>query len=510
MMYLKRLIFKIKFRIILKSYLNVMRRRKIVKNNIKSIKSEISDVNYNFEKYFTNLIFKNCPVNFNIFFRQYNIFRLIHSEKLNFKILKSKKIVYPLTYEQLNILEKNNFKVSYFFSNILLLIASIIEFFRGIIIFMYILLKSLTNLITFKRYNKKYIYIKNLNQDQILISKTQNIEFKNRIEKKFKIQNYELIHNNPKCKNDLIYNKFFLPEICSFMEIIKFIGFFLNYTLYIFLDLLFLRFKQLLIFSEIVKFCCAKSKNKKDLELSYFFFNTNAFFRPLYSYELGKNVFFFEYSLNNRNIYYDVKEKLNLFTIKNLTWNNYLIWNNDHKRTLEENQIIKANYYNFGTISFGPTKNFNLKTNSSNSILIFDSVPFRNSFFSIYNNYACSYFDNKIIEFLKDINKLDKNNTLYLKIKRDYNNKIYSKKYKKFVEQSNFILLDSKYDPEEVISKFEKIICLPFSSTAIIAEKLNKKVCFYDVCGINKNFDEIFKNIPIIRSFSELQKWCQS
>ena len=87
---------------------------------------------------------------------------------------------------------------------------------------------------------------------------------------------------------------------------------------------------------------------------------------------------------------------------------------------------------------------FNLKTNSSNSILIFDSVPFRNSFFSIRNNYECSYFDNKIIEFLEDINKLDKNNTLYLKIKRDYNNKIYSKKYKKFVEQSNFILLDKQ------------------------------------------------------------------
>ena len=85
-------------------------------------------------------------------------------------------------------------------------------------------------------------------------------------------------------------------------------------------------------------------------------------------------VFFFEYSLNNRAIYYDEKDKFSLFNLKNLTWDNYLVWNDDHK-TLEENQIIKAKYFNFGTISFGPTKNFNLKTKSSNSILIFDLVP---------------------------------------------------------------------------------------------------------------------------------------
>ena len=105
---------------------------------------------------------------------------------------------------------------------------------------------------------------------------------------------------------------------------------------------------------------------------------------------------------------------------------------------------------------------------------------------------------------------MNKKNSLYLKVKRDINLKYHSKKYLNYINKSNIKLLDHRYDPEEVIAKFDKVICMPFSTTALIAKKLGKKVCFYDVCGVHLEFDKIFENIPIIRNVSELKKWSEN
>ena len=72
---------------------------------------------YNFDNYLTNKIFKNLPINLATFFRQYNFFKLIRTEKLNFFLLKSKTFNYPLTHEQIIILRKNGFIINNFISN---------------------------------------------------------------------------------------------------------------------------------------------------------------------------------------------------------------------------------------------------------------------------------------------------------------------------------------------------------------------------------------------------------
>jgi polysaccharide biosynthesis PFTS motif protein len=503
-------IFKLKFRLFLVKYLRVMRKRKKVKTDIEIIKSEIADIKYNFINYFINYIFKKLPIDFETFFNQYNLYRYIHTEKLNFSILKSDKLIYPLTNEQIAILNNHNHKVSYFMSKLFLILNCFIEFISGVCIFIFIIVKFIFNIITFKKLDKKYIFIKNYNTGQIRSLNNSTKSFKSWIENKLDIGNYNLVHNNPECKNYHTYNKFFLPELYKFSEIFKFIIFFLKVNILVFLDLLMMRSSQILIYSELIKLCCSMSKNKKSYENSYFLFNTNAFFRPLYSYRLGKNVFFFEYSTNNTGIYYTQKETRGTFTLKNLSWDNYIVWNEDQVNKIKNNQIINAKYYVFGPISFESSKKLSFNSVPQNSILVFDSIPFRRSFYSIYNFNPATYFDYNIIKFLNDIAKIDKKNSVFIKVKRNLDKKIYSKKYIGHLKKSNFILLDPEYDPEEVISKFEKIICLPFSSTANIAKKMNKKVCYYDVCGIHNDFDKIFKNIPIIRNFTELQKWSQN
>ena len=89
--FLKNFIYKIKFQLYLKDYLTVMRNRMIIKNKLASIKSEIIDLNYDFKNYFTENIFNSLPINFSIFFSQYNMYRHIYPTKINKILLKKKK-----------------------------------------------------------------------------------------------------------------------------------------------------------------------------------------------------------------------------------------------------------------------------------------------------------------------------------------------------------------------------------------------------------------------------------
>ncbi len=217
---------RLKFRFFQKKYLIAMRRRKEVKHNIRIMKSEILSINYNFKNFFIQNMFKNFPINFEIFFRQYNFYRFIRTEKLNFYLLQNKKIIYPLTNEQIKILKENNYLINNFFSKLALISNCLIEIVRGFMIFLLILNKSILNLILFKKFNEQYIYIKNLSNNQIISMDKYNKNFKLFIEKKFNLSNLKLVHDNPNFRKKYFFDKFLLPQLCSFTEIYKFLYFF--------------------------------------------------------------------------------------------------------------------------------------------------------------------------------------------------------------------------------------------------------------------------------------------
>ena len=508
---MKYFLHKIKFNFFLKDYLKMMRNRKKFKNNISILKFEIFDIEYNFEKYFTNRIFDNLPINFSIFFKQYNFLRLIRPEKMNFYILKTKNFYYPLTSEQIKFLKKNGYNINSFISNFLFFLFSIKELVTGLIFFIIINFNFILNFLKFKKKINNELFIHNLSEDQInSFNKTSN-NLEKWLKDKFNLHNHSLVHNNKYCRNEFKFNSLFLPDLNRLSEILKFNFYFFKYFLFILVDLLFLRIKQISIFSEIVKHCCALSKDKDYYKDSYFFFGEQAFFRPLYTYLIGNNVFYIEYQFNINSIYLKDGLKEKLIDWKNLTWSNYVLWNKEHKNFIEKNQITKAKYYILGPISFG-TLNFPETDNKfKRSILVFDVIPYRRSFIASYNIYAASFHEDKILKFLSDIYKLSDEYSLYVKPKRRQILKIFSKKYNNFLkENTKFNILNPKYSPEDMIKRFDKIICFPFSSTARIAKEMNKKVCYYDVAGIHQDFGEIVNGITVIRNFSDLRKWSQS
>ena len=508
---MKRLVYKIKFNFFLKYYLKLMRHRKKFKNLISILKFKIFDIEYNFEKYFTNKIFDDLPINFSIFFRQHNFSRLIRPEKINFFILKTKKFHYPLTNEQIKFLKKNGFNINSLISNFLFFLFTVKELLRGLLFFLIINFNFILNFLKFKKKDNHELFILNLSKDQILSFDKISNNIENWIKDKFNLNNHTLVHNNKNCKNQCKFSLLFLPDLNKLSEILRFNFHFFKCLFFILMDLLFFRVKQISIFSEIVKLCCTLSKEKDYYKNSYFFFSDQAFFRPLYTYSLGKNVFFIEHAFTINDIYLKDEIKETEFSWNNLTWSNYVLWNNAHKSFIEKNQIIDAKYYILGPISFGTLNYPRTNEKFQNSILIFDVIPYRRSFIANYNIYAASYYENNVLKFLSDICKLSDKYSLYIKPKRKQYLRIFSKKYNSYLKNNTkFNILNPEYSAEDMIKRFDKIICFPFSSTAWIAKEMNKKVCYYDVAGIHEDFGEIINDIPIIRNFSDLQKWSQS
>jgi polysaccharide biosynthesis PFTS motif protein len=508
---LNRFIYKIKFYLYLKDHLKIMRHRKKKKNIFSTFKSKIFDLDYSFEKYFTNKVFNNLPISFEIFFKQYNFLRLIHGSKISLYILNLKKVSYPLTREQIKLFKKNDYNVNLFISYLLFFLFSLREFVTGIFIFLIINISSIYNIFKFTYKKKNEFFINNLRKDQILSFNKVPNNLKNFISKKFNLKDHRFVHNNKDCKNLYKFNFLSLPKIDRLSEVFKFNIYFFKFSFLILLDLLFLRIKQIFIFSEMVKLCCTLSKEKSYYKDNYFFFSEPPFFRPLYSYSLGKNVFYIENHLNINPLYYQDGTRESEIYWKNLTWSNYLVWNNEHKNFIKKNQIIDAKYFICGPISFGTSNVQGIKDKIPKSILVLDAIPFRKSYFSNYNVYLATYLEDNIIKFLQDIYMSSEKYSLYLKPKRNQRLKIFSKKYNRYFEINNkFNILNPTYSVVSIINRFDKIICLPFSSVGWIAKKMNKKVCYYDVVGIHEDLGDIINDVKLIRNFPDLQKWVNS
>ncbi len=508
---IKRFLYKIKFNFYLKDYLKLMRFRKKTKNSIGILKSKIFDIEYNFDKYFTNKIFNDLPIDFSIFFRQYNFLRFINPVKINFFILKIKKFYYPLTNEQIKFLKKNGFYINSLISNLLFFVFAIEELFKGLLFYLIINLNFILKFIKFERINSYELFIHNLSKNQILSFNKVSHNIQNWVKSKFNINNHTLVHNNRYCKNQYKFSRLFLPDLNKLSEILKFNFYFFKYLFFILIDLLFFRIKQISIFSEIVKLSCALSKEKDYYKNSYFFFGEIPFFRPLYTYSLGKNVFYIEHQFKINSIYLKDEIKDKQIYWKNLTWNNYILWNDDQKNFIKKNQIINAKYHILGPISFGSLNFYEKNYKFQKSILVFDVIPHRRSYTANHNTFAPIFHENNIIKFFSDIYKLSDEYSLYIKPKRIQFLKIFSKKYNYYLKNNTkFNILSPEYSPVDMIKRFDKIICYPFSSTAYIAKEMNKKVCYYDVVGIHEDFGHIINGIPIIRNFSDLQKWSKN
>jgi polysaccharide biosynthesis PFTS motif protein len=331
---------------------------------------------------------------------------------------------------------------------------------------------------------------------------------KNINKKKIIKKEYSLIYK----KNNIVSIFYFNDLKLYFYTIVK-----------IFLFLLICIFKSkknYLIFLDEIFYYFLFNNKKKVFDL-VFFDNSNFGFRPLWTFlneSIQKNsVHFFFYSTNNYSLSQFITEEKHYETlpIKLINWPNYIFWN---EKQLKWFKTITNKKFNCRIIEPGifEGKNLLIKKTNFKRLIIFDVAP-KNNFeistlinpYNIYNFDYCMSFLNNIFEFT---NKLEIE--VFLKTKRNSllrGDPMYCKNVKKFQNEKKIKkLILGNVSAESIIKHSDAVICIPFTSAALVAETMNVKSIYYDPTGrLNSNFNMSMRT-PLIKNKLSLKKWIKN
>jgi polysaccharide biosynthesis PFTS motif protein len=156
-------------------------------------------------------------------------------------------------------------------------------------------------------------------------------------------------------------------------------------------------------------------------------------------------------------------------------------------------------------------------TNETNFIAFFDIEPHVGNYgFSSINDSGYSDISNTIM-FIEDIAKISAALGIrcILKSKREL---FYGKRYKEYeialsnLSKSNeyFSIISESVASRRIIGNSMATIHMPFTSTALIGNELNKPTCFYDPVGLISSNDPSAEKIEIIKKPQDLKKWLQN
>ena len=341
--------------------------------------------------------------------------------------------------------------------------------------------------------------------------------------KKFKIN--KIYHDNNDLVNETKYCSIQIKQnvnnirVYSFLNFIKFILF--NFF-FLFLSIVLFIFKQdiAIMMKEILKAYLFHIENKNYSKI-YFFNNSDAIYRPMWSYikkKESKCYFFFTggncMPFEDKNISDVDKFKLyfssSYYGLEYWSWENYLFWNEFQKNSYLNKLTNKDISYETDRYVEINDKIF-FRTEKKKTLSIFDISPYDKiftvkRFASIYHN-----FKNVNIMF-KDIldicEKLDIN--IIYKSKK-YKKNIHDFKYKNFLEKINNLknvsVCDEEYSSSSILRESDMAICSPFTSVGMIAKILKVNCVYYDLSGINYKQMIAFGDLPIINNKKDLENW---
>ena len=307
------------------------------------------------------------------------------------------------------------------------------------------------------------------------------------------------------------------PKLTFFQNVI-----FINYVLVGFIINIFLLCTKnwycAFLFIEAIKAKLFRLANKEEIPDKFIIKYTKTLVRPLWSFEIekfNKTSHLLLYSLNSFGHKMKDFEANDPSALYKLQYTNFIVWDDDHIKILDRIFQSKENinYEKFGPIIINPSYN-KIKIVDDKVISVFDISPKRKSFEEITENTII--FPEYIIEFISNIVELSHNlnfKILY-KPKRDiYNSKILHKSYKKKIieilqNEKNIIQFSNNDCMMSIIKKSNAVISYPYTSTANIANFLNKPSIYYDPSNLLDNKDQFFlKGVPLIQNKNMLHEW---
>lgn len=450
----------------------------------------------------------NIPINISIIQR---LFQLFITNDFNQKLINyfqtGSKIFHPLPKEWINILKKNDVKVS-IFSNFLFHFYKLKVVIKSIFILFSCLDLSKKKLINNFKYlsNPSSDVFKNIDQSNNLI-----LWFKSY----FNDDEVNFYHDNKKLKNINIFNHNLIYRRLIVLNNIYLFPKLLFEYLVIFFKILHTNTILFFLLDEIVKLTIILKK-KNNFPNKILFDHSESVFKPLWTYYFEskniKNIVYF-YSTNNIPIVYEKDKIENIHNYIShgwelMNWRNYFVWD-DYQKDFFSNSfnLEKLCFKTVGPIPFGGNS-FQLM-NKKKIISIFDVSPFSNINFKKLCLPEQYYNFENIKKFYEIIIKCNSKYHLVFKTKRisKYSDLNYVR-YINFLKKEGFDILDD-ICPFSLIKSSSKVISLPFSSPSIIAKHYNVDSIFFDPTNKLKFLNDYkFANhgIQILNS-NEIKKW---
>ena len=447
----------------------------------------------------------------------------IFTSHLIFCIAKKKVFFFPLPKEYIKNVSKL-IKTNLFISEVLWKLVLIISFFKNLIFIIFSIVNFFKT--TFAKTN--YILCKALNNS--IPNNNINLKLKDFFfwfYRNFNIQKKVVfLHKSKKIKNNNLNNKFSLPYFVKYKTNPEYILFNIYNLKIYFLSLIgsvkfiikvILKREShfIILLYEIFKFNL-HLKNPNSFEF-VLYNNSNMVFRPLWTYaqEFKKknSVIFYFYSINNEPLLHKITKKIyfDYLVFKILSWDNYILWGNEHLLWLKKR--IKKNF-SYKLVDFVPFEGQNIflpKVNKKR-LCIFDNPPKNDvhyfqllNQYNIYNKDYCLSFINNILILTKKL----KNTEVFLKVKR--NNNTYDSSYLQYTKLlkkkfPNLKIFDQEISAQSLLLGSDLAISIPFTSTAVIANHFSSKSVFYDPSGQLKDKDNILKKIELINNKNTLHK----
>lgn len=393
-------------------------------------------------------------------------------------------------------------KINKYFSYLYFAMFVLKNFFIGILYFFYRILQYLNNLFVRKiNLNNSNFFATLKNSACINPSKSYHNVFswyKKNIQKQSEDEFF--FHSIKKFNQNDKEIKFInsATNIYGFYNFIYFVIFGIILIILSFLSIFFLRWKLPLLLKEILSETILNKTPKKFLFKNYFFDNSSWLFRPLWTYEVekrGSKVILFFYAMNIENIYKDdslIHKSDNFWEI--CTWNNYYVWNEDHKKII--NNFTKDKNVNIlikNPISFSDCESKIKIDKLKNNIAIFDISLHRRAKSIYWRGWEFNFFKVFVVKkFYKDILDVceNKNINLYFKSKKSIENKILDKEYINFIRtiqnKKNVNIVDPNCSAFKLADLCDASISFPFTSTSQIFKYLKKPSVFYDPINMFK------------------------
>jgi len=500
-------------------------------DSIESIKLELTTCNLNIdERFFSAVFFGAGLASAELLVRQYLLLR-IAGLNLNRALLlaagkSNGKVVFPMPYQWIKVVEKNGFEVNRLASTVFWVGYVTSAYFYGL----FTIGKILVNSGWAKGHKfsaKPYVYFHALVPSNIPRPSSDGVSYDILswyLQWQGKQPNIEAIHHTARNADrksigdiDLVVQTGPLPMLSSLREFVSYLGWALKALSSAAFDALRARWWHAFILNQAALAAQARIVPSDYIAREYLFHNSGWIYRPLWTYEverIGSVVSFYFYSANCEGFKLSEESTPLSYGYAAMNWPRYLVWDEGQKNFLRRAVGVDARVEVVGSIWFSDGA-VELPSLPPRTVAVLDVQPVRASFSqTIASDFA--YYTPRIAnQFLQDI--LDGLSHIDCRMAHKRKREIgrmshphYRLALKRLERSMNYIAIDPSLSATSLIQKCDAVISMPFTSTALLGREAGKPSIYYDPFGELQKDDPAAHGVLVVQGRYELACWLDS